>query len=263
MSIYPSIIGNPQRQQFDHQPAAVPPPPPPITLRCSCSCWPPNCSRRIRPRPWTPRRWSPRWCRSTSSVTWPASIRFCRAAALQAPPATSAKPRALQQITQPALRPPARAAPLPPAPASRTKYLGRQLMPNFSIPLSGLNASDTALATISNNLANLNTTGYKDTTVNFQDMFYQPAWHQRLGRSTPSRLGSLGRLDRYQFQRRQCPEHRSQHGCRHHRQRILRGAERQQHLLHAQPAISPRTPTAIWSPPTATKSWAIPPPTAW
>ncbi len=46
-------------------------------------------------------------------------------------------------------------------------------MPNFSIPLSGLNASDTALATISNNLANLNTVGYKDTTVNFQDMFYQ------------------------------------------------------------------------------------------
>jgi flagellar hook protein FlgE len=46
-------------------------------------------------------------------------------------------------------------------------------MPDFSIPLSGLNASDTALATISNNLANLNTTGYKDTTVNFQDMFYQ------------------------------------------------------------------------------------------
>lgn len=46
-------------------------------------------------------------------------------------------------------------------------------MPNFSIPLSGLNASDTALATISNNLANLNTTGYKDTNVNFQDMFYQ------------------------------------------------------------------------------------------
>jgi flagellar hook protein FlgE len=46
-------------------------------------------------------------------------------------------------------------------------------MPNFSIPLSGLTASDTALATISNNLANLNTTGYKDTTVNFQDLFYQ------------------------------------------------------------------------------------------
>src|SRR5208337_5637799 len=46
-------------------------------------------------------------------------------------------------------------------------------MPNFSIPLSGLDASNSALNTISNNLANLNTTGYKDTTVNFQDMFYQ------------------------------------------------------------------------------------------
>jgi flagellar hook protein FlgE len=46
-------------------------------------------------------------------------------------------------------------------------------MPNFSIPLSGLDASNTALATISNNLANLNTTAYKDSTVNFQDMFYQ------------------------------------------------------------------------------------------
>lgn len=46
-------------------------------------------------------------------------------------------------------------------------------MPNFSIPLSGLTAMSTALSTISNNLANLNTTGYKDTTVNFRDMFYQ------------------------------------------------------------------------------------------
>lgn len=46
-------------------------------------------------------------------------------------------------------------------------------MPNFSIPLSGLDASNTALNTISNNLANLNTTGYKDSTANFQDLFYQ------------------------------------------------------------------------------------------
>jgi flagellar hook protein FlgE len=45
-------------------------------------------------------------------------------------------------------------------------------MPNFSIPLSGLDADNTALATISNNLANLNTTGYKDATVSFQDLFY-------------------------------------------------------------------------------------------
>ena len=45
-------------------------------------------------------------------------------------------------------------------------------MPNFSIPLSGLDADNTALATISNNLANLNTTGYKDATASFQNLFY-------------------------------------------------------------------------------------------
>jgi flagellar hook protein FlgE len=46
-------------------------------------------------------------------------------------------------------------------------------MPNFSIPLSGLTAESTALSTIANNLANQNTTGYKDKVVLFTDLFYQ------------------------------------------------------------------------------------------
>src|ERR1044072_7655271 len=46
-------------------------------------------------------------------------------------------------------------------------------MPVFSIPLSGLTASSTALSAIANNLANLNTVGYKQTRANFRDMFYQ------------------------------------------------------------------------------------------
>jgi flagellar hook protein FlgE len=46
-------------------------------------------------------------------------------------------------------------------------------MPSFSIPLSGLTASSQALAAIANNLANLNTVGYKDTRVLFRDLFYQ------------------------------------------------------------------------------------------
>ena len=46
-------------------------------------------------------------------------------------------------------------------------------MPTFSVPLSGLTASSTALATIANNLANLNTVGYKDSRVLFRDLFYQ------------------------------------------------------------------------------------------
>lgn len=46
-------------------------------------------------------------------------------------------------------------------------------MSMFSAPLSGLNASSTALATISNNLANLNTDGYKSQSTVFSDVFYQ------------------------------------------------------------------------------------------
>lgn len=46
-------------------------------------------------------------------------------------------------------------------------------MPIFSIPLSGLTASSTALAAIANNLANLNTVGYKESRVTFRDLFYQ------------------------------------------------------------------------------------------
>ncbi len=46
-------------------------------------------------------------------------------------------------------------------------------MPLFSIPLSGLTASSNALTVVSNNLANLNTDGFKDQTVSFADLFYQ------------------------------------------------------------------------------------------
>jgi flagellar hook protein FlgE len=46
-------------------------------------------------------------------------------------------------------------------------------MPNFDIPLSGLNADSTALNTIANNLSNMNTTAFKVQTTNFSDLFYQ------------------------------------------------------------------------------------------
>lgn len=46
-------------------------------------------------------------------------------------------------------------------------------MPSFSIPLSGLTASSQALSTTANNLANLNTIGYKDQQIQFADLFYQ------------------------------------------------------------------------------------------
>ena len=46
-------------------------------------------------------------------------------------------------------------------------------MSSFSIALSGLNADSDALDVVGNNLANLNTTGYKDSTVSFYDLLQQ------------------------------------------------------------------------------------------
>lgn len=46
-------------------------------------------------------------------------------------------------------------------------------MASFYIPLTGLNADSTALNTIANDLANMNTTGFKSQSVNFSDLFYQ------------------------------------------------------------------------------------------
>ncbi len=65
-------------------------------------------------------------------------------------------------------------------------------MPNFSIPLSGLTADGTALSAIANNLANQNTTGYKDTRVLFSDLFYQDLG--TTGSGDPVQLGAGSRV---------------------------------------------------------------------
>jgi flagellar hook protein FlgE len=46
-------------------------------------------------------------------------------------------------------------------------------MGSFSTALSGLSADSVALNTIGNNLANLNTTAFKEQSTNFEDLFYQ------------------------------------------------------------------------------------------
>ena len=46
-------------------------------------------------------------------------------------------------------------------------------MASFFIPLTGLEADSTALNTIANDLANMNTTAFKGQAVNFSDLFYQ------------------------------------------------------------------------------------------
>ncbi len=46
---------------------------------------------------------------------------------------------------------------------------------SFSAGLSGLNANAKALSVVGNNLANLNTVGFKSSTVTFEDLVYQSA----------------------------------------------------------------------------------------
>jgi flagellar hook protein FlgE len=46
-------------------------------------------------------------------------------------------------------------------------------MASFYIPLTGLTSDSTALNTIANDLANMNTTAFKSQKVNFSDLFYQ------------------------------------------------------------------------------------------
>ena len=47
------------------------------------------------------------------------------------------------------------------------------MLTSFSTALSALNAATTAIDVVGNNLANLNTTGYKDSTVSFYDLVTQ------------------------------------------------------------------------------------------
>jgi flagellar hook protein FlgE len=65
-------------------------------------------------------------------------------------------------------------------------------MSSFSIPLSGLNANQQSLNVISNNLANLNTVGFKDQTANFQDLFYQSMG--TTGSGNPIQIGAGSRI---------------------------------------------------------------------
>ena len=61
-------------------------------------------------------------------------------------------------------------------------------MSSYSVPLSGLEADSSWLNTISNNLANLNTDGYKDETLSFGDVFAQ--MNSESGNGDPIQIGS-------------------------------------------------------------------------
>ncbi|MGA2849171.1 MAG: flagellar hook protein FlgE [Terracidiphilus sp.] len=61
-------------------------------------------------------------------------------------------------------------------------------MASFGIPLSGLEANSNSLSVIANNLANLNTDGYKSQTLNFGDLLFQ--MQGSAGNGDPIQIGS-------------------------------------------------------------------------
>jgi flagellar hook protein FlgE len=61
-------------------------------------------------------------------------------------------------------------------------------MGSFSIPLSGLTAAQGQLQTVSNNLANISTDGYKDENLTFSDVFSQAS--STNGSGDPIQTGS-------------------------------------------------------------------------
>ena len=62
-------------------------------------------------------------------------------------------------------------------------------MGSFSIPLSGMSAAQDALQSVSNNLANLNTNGYKDQNVLFSDVYAQTGATNGAGNPMQTGLG--------------------------------------------------------------------------
>jgi flagellar hook protein FlgE len=66
-------------------------------------------------------------------------------------------------------------------------------MASFSIPLSGLNANSEDLAAIANDLANMNTTGYKATSIQFSDLLYQAMGSN--GTGDPIQIGAGTSVD--------------------------------------------------------------------
>jgi flagellar hook protein FlgE len=63
-------------------------------------------------------------------------------------------------------------------------------MPSFSIALTGLEANSVALNTIGNNLANLNTTAFKNQSTTFSDLFYQNIGNTGSGNALQVGLGT-------------------------------------------------------------------------
>ena len=72
------------------------------------------------------------------------------------------------------------------------------MLPALWVAKTGLSAQDTNLTTISNNLANVSTTGFKRDRAEFQDLLYQNerrvgSTSSDAGTTVPSGIQEIGR----------------------------------------------------------------------
>jgi flagellar basal-body rod protein FlgG len=102
------------------------------------------------------------------------------------------------------------------------------MLPALWVAKTGLSAQDTNLTTISNNLANVSTTGFKRDRAEFQDLLYQikrqPGAQSTQDSELPSglQLGTGVRIVGTQKNfRRQPANHRAAAGHGHQRPRFL------------------------------------------
>ncbi len=117
---------------------------------------------------------------------------------------------------------------------------------------AGMESQQLNLDVISNNLANVNTTGFKKSKIEFQDLLYEnirPPARSRATAPTAHRPADRPRLaagrDLPDFHRRRTDPDRRAAGRRHPGRRIFPGADARRHAgLHARRRVEDRLPTA-------------------
>ena len=106
-------------------------------------------------------------------------------------------------------------------------------MASFATSLSGLNASSVALSVISNNLANINTIGFKTNQANFQDLFYQQIGNSGNQRGRVSSPGEFALAKNFDVAARNPPQ-------RHRARRPARVDSKQQRKCGGRTHLRPR-----------------------
>ena len=125
------------------------------------------------------------------------------------------------------------------------------MLDSIYIGMTGLLGYSKDLSVIGNNVANVNTPGFKSSQLIFSDLFYRSQFGDGNGARQPARTrlrrsGTAG--TRLLFAQGELRQSGNALDVAHRRQRLLRAAPRRPHVLHAARASSRSTTTAFSSP---------------